>query len=206
MIIAFAGCDGAGKSTQVRNTANWLVKKNYDVRILDKWDILNTSKFGECRFINTELDDLRICIAEMEGMSRALFLFWSIAITLTKDEISSKDKIILLDGYWMKHAASEVIYGCKEDWILKTVEQFPKPELVLYLDSDPYSSLARKHSLTPYECGRKLNFTDQDFIEHQSKLNMLLKNWSVKYDWTRIPMLDANNVFSLIQQNISRYL
>lgn len=207
MLIAFAGCDGSGKSTQVKKTANWLRSKGYEVEILDKWDILNHNKFSECRFIKTDLEDLRVCIAEMQGISRALFLFWSIAITLSKDNLHLEDKIYLLDGYWMKHAASEIIYGCSEEWIFKTVEQLPQPDITFYFDVTPEVALMRKKDLTPYECGRKLNFTDQDFLEHQSKLHMLLKKWAETYNWVFISgQLNIDEVFFTIKQKIKDHL
>src|SRR5438552_1550945 len=109
MLIAFCGCDGSGKSMQVQRIRSWLDRDGYCVDVINKWDILDPVKFPECRFIRTQLDDLRVCIAEMDGAARAMFLFWSISLTLTKPD---RDKIMLADGYWMKHAAAELEYGC----------------------------------------------------------------------------------------------
>lgn len=205
MLIAFAGCDGSGKSTQVKNTATWLREKGFQVEILDKWDILDQEKFPECRFIHTELEDLRVCIAEMEGISRAMFLFWSISITLTKNDLYSKNKFYLLDGYWMKHAASEIVYNCSEEWILKTVQQLPQPDLVLFFDVPPEIALKRKKSLTPYECGRKLDFTEQDFLDHQTKVYQLLSSWCDTYSWHRIlGSKPVEEIFLQVQEVINK--
>lgn len=197
MLITIAGCDGAGKSTQMKKVKNWLENNNYEVVILDKWDILNTEKFPECRFINTPLDDLRVCISEMEGISRALLLFWSISITLTKNNLNDDGKIYLLDGYWMKHAASEIVYGCNPEWIKKTFEQLPESELVLYLDVPPEEALNRKQGdLTPYECGRDANLTPENFIKHQAKLRNILTSWANEYNWFEVSSLQCEEVIT----------
>ncbi|MBY4602887.1 MULTISPECIES: dTMP kinase [Bacillus] len=207
MIIAFAGCDGAGKSTQIKRSHNWLLSLGYEVEIIDKWDILDHQKFNECMFINTSLEDLRLCISRMKGISRAMFLFWSISLTLTRDNIHSNNKIFLLDGYWMKHAASEIIYGCSEDWVLKTVELLPIPDIVVYLDVPPEIALSRKSSLTPYECGRKEIFEKKDFLNHQASLRSLLLSWSRKRNWKNIDSsLSNEDVFHQIQSAIQGVL
>ncbi|MDA2051661.1 hypothetical protein PDM87_26870 [Bacillus cereus] len=207
MLISFAGCDGAGKSTQVKNVANWLSLKGFEVEILDKWDILDVSKFPECRFLKDDLDDLRVCIAEMDGISRAMFLFWSISITLTKNDLTSNKKVYLLDGYWMKHAASEIIYGCPENWILNTVEQLPNSDLTFYFNVPPNIALSRKKDLTPYECGRDPQCSESNFMEHQSKLNHKMNEWADKYKWEIISSdQDESIIFNELISKIEKIL
>ncbi|SET49378.1 Thymidylate kinase [Salinibacillus kushneri] len=208
MLITFTGCDGSGKSTQIKKIQKWLRDNNYNVDILDKWNILDSEKFPECRFINTPLSDLRVCISEMEGISRALFLFWSISITLTKNNLQDKNHIYLLDGYWMKHAASEILYGCDEKWIKETFLQLPISDLVFYFDVPPKEALKRKQGdLTPYECGRDNEVKEENFIRHQTKLRKLLKSWANSYSWQQVSSLQpeddiTNNVQNIILNEI----
>jgi dTMP kinase len=207
MIIAFSGCDGSGKSTQVRRIRQSLQEQGWDVEVLDKWDILNPQKLPECRFLKPDLDDLRVCIAEMEGPSRAMFLFWSIAITLTKDDLHRDDKIYLLDGYWMKHAASEIIYGCPSDLIDSMVRSLPRADLTFYFDITPEESMRRKPEFTPYECGRILDYTPDDFIRHQTKLRNHMLNWVDQYGWYKISSFQEQDaitkqVLHLIEQKL----
>jgi thymidylate kinase len=205
MLIAFAGTDGSGKSTQVKEVKNRLLKEGYKVQILDKWDILKSEKFPECKFIDTSLNDLRVNIAEMQGISRALFLFWSITITLTKDQLENEDTIYLLDGYWMKHAASEIEYGCDERWIELTCKQFPKADLTFYFDVPPEIALKRKPELTPYECGLAMDLNKTKFINHQTNLRNRLLNWADTYQWLKISSLEPKEkITNFVVEKISQ--
>lgn len=207
MIISFTGCDGAGKSTQISRISDLLIEQGYQVKIIDKWNILNHDIFPECRFINQNLNDLRVCIAQMEGISRAMFLFWTIMITLSKENLNDSNVIFLLDGYWMKHAASEILYGCESEWIEKTVRQFPTSDLTIYFDITPEVSAERKQEFTPYECGRVQNYNVDDFIRHQTRLRELMLSWAGHYKWEIIPsILDRDELTSLIISLISEKL
>lgn len=208
MIITFTGCDGAGKSTQVKCVKKWLENKDYHVEILDKWDILNKKKFPEARFIDAPLDDFRVCISEMEGISRALFLFWTISITLTKDNLKDDNKVYLLDGYWIKHAASEILYGCDEGFIKSIYQQLPQSDLVLYFDVTPEEALLRKKGdLTPYECGRDSELKEENFIKHQTNLRNLMVSWSHQYNWDKISSLQSSeSITEQVKASISKKL
>ncbi|MFM2666677.1 hypothetical protein AAFX24_17755 [Vibrio mediterranei] len=187
MLITLAGPDGAGKSTQAKLLYDHYLKQGYSVKILDKWDILNTSVNPECRFINSSLDELRFCISEMKGESRPLFLFWSIfqSIVDIKD-IHDPNIIYISDGYWIKHAASEVLYGHNEDWIRSITSAFPHSDYLFYFDIQPNVTSVRKSDFTPYECGRNIEMKPEQFINHQSSLKLLMDKWSRQDNWVSI--------------------
>lgn len=200
MLIAFCGCDGAGKSTQIKRIYKWLELEGYEVAIIDKWDILDVDRFPECRFIKTKLEDLRVCIAEMEGISRAMFLFWSISITLKNHDLNNPNIFYLLDGYWMKHGAAEIEYGCAPAWIKTSAKCLPQPDITFYFDVTPEEALKRKTELTPYECGRNTALDAQDFIAHQTKVRQRMNRWSEDFGWLKISSLqDENSVTKKVQ-------
>lgn len=184
MILSLVGQDGAGKSTQTGLITNLLRRRGLSVEVLDKWSVLNHVQNPECRFINTELDDLRECIAEMEGSARSLFLFYSIA-TSTNVFLRQKDSgtIFIADGYWQKHAASEIVYGCDEDWILSTSRVFPEADMTFYLRVDIELAARRKDVFTSYECGRVFKNNRESFVRHQRKVQAILDSWSIRYGW-----------------------
>lgn len=69
MLIALAGIDGSGKSTQCRHLERLLVSKGLRVKVIDKWEILKEDTFPECRFVKSDLEQLRTYIAQMQGVS-----------------------------------------------------------------------------------------------------------------------------------------
>lgn len=203
MLIAFAGCDGSGKSTQIKRIQKWLENRGDKVLVLNRWDIFNTSKFPECRFISANIDDLRVCINEMEGISRAMFLFWSISITLQKNNLYDPNTYYLLDSYWMKHGAVEIEYGCEPHWIESTISCLPYPDITFYFDVTPEVALSRKSQLNAYECGRNPELDPKDFIIHQTKIRKRLHEWSKKFGWICISSLQNPDV---ITEEVQRYI
>lgn len=197
MLITFIGPDGAGKSTQTKIAHQWLLANGFDVVILDKWAILDINLHPECRFINSSLEDIRVCIAEMENESRALFLFWSIFQTMNKyNDLKSSKKIYISDGYWVKHAASEIIYGNNSEWINSIIKAFPKSDLTFYFNIEPEITALRKKTFTPYECGRFNNTNIDNFIVHQKKLKKILDTWNDKESWININADQSQNDIS----------
>lgn len=206
-MIAFTGCDGAGKSTQVTCLAQALRENGYRTEILNKWDILSRERFPECRFLGADLDDLRVCIAEMEGPGRALFLFWSIAITMSKRDLRDPDVIYLTDGYWMKVAAAEIEYGCDPEWIDTIVACLPKADVTFYLDVSPEEALRRKPALTPYECGRRHDLSPRAFVAHQENMRGRLLGWARTHGWIVVSsMHDVADVAAELRGQVARAL
>ncbi len=187
MLIAFAGIDGAGKSTQAKALAHLLREQGKSVKVIDKWDILDPAIHPECRFIHSRLEEVRICISEMEGPGRALFLFWCIALTTTRCMKESHDYFIS-DGYWMKHAAAELAMGCPRAMIEGYIEALPKADITLYFDLDPAIAYDRKGpgDVTPYECGCDPEMKQDGFIRHQIAIRTILTEWAARDDWTTI--------------------
>lgn len=203
MLVAFAGCDGAGKSTQVKRVSQWLEEAGWQAEIIDRWEILDAEKFPECRFIRASRDEVRVCNSEMEGLGRAMFLFWTISLTLQKINLRDSSRVYLLDGYWMKHAVAEIEYGCDPAWIEATVRCLPPADMTIYLDITPEEALRRKPELTPYECARNPALNPEDFIKHQTKLRRGLLRWADDFGWEVISSMQES---SKVTEQIGSYL
>lgn len=183
MIVAFTGGDGAGKSTQIRRVFEHMVAAGTPCTIVDKWDILDTSAYPECRFVRSDREEVRVCIAEMKGIGRCFFLFWMIALTTIRALRDKPGELLLLDGYWMKHAATEVLFGCNPGWMDATVAQFPVADVTVFFDTEPAEALRRKGSGTPYECGLDASCDSQSFLNHQDKVVAKLREWAKEKGW-----------------------
>jgi len=203
MLVAFAGCDGAGKTTQVERVRQWLLADGWQAEIIDRWDILNVEKFPECRFIRSSRTDLPLCISEMEGLSRAMFLFWTVSLPLREIDLQDRSRVYLLDGYWMKHAVAEIEFGCDPAWIEATVRCLPPAEVTFYLDITPEEALRRKPEVTPYECARNSDMNPDDFIRHQTKLRRRLWCWAIELGWD---VVSSMNEPSLVTEQIGSSL
>ncbi|TQV78932.1 hypothetical protein FKG94_13045 [Exilibacterium tricleocarpae] len=199
MLIAIVGTDGAGKSTQIEILKHSLTRLGLNTVVLDKWDALDCEKIHECRFISTPLRDFKNCVTEMDNRSRALFIFWLLGVTLKTRDTESGGTVHISDGYWMKHAASEIVYGADNDWIMNIVSDFPTPDLTLYIDIDPHVALARKKDFTSYECGKDNTNAKLSFLNHQFKIKKILNTWCTDYKWTRI---DAGKEVFEVQEAI----
>jgi len=183
-VIAFAGCDGAGKSTQIGGLGRWLEEAGLRVEVIDRWDILDLAKYPECRFLRgATRDEVRVCNSEMEGPSRAMFLFWTMSVAAQRIDPRDPSRVWLVDGYWMKHAAAELEYGSDPAWLDAVVRCFPPADLTVYLDITPEEAIRRKPDLTPYECGRDPARAPAGFLTHQAKLRRRLLGWAGERGW-----------------------
>jgi dTMP kinase len=204
MLIAFAGLDGAGKSTQTKALAQALKGSHHSVKIIDKWDVLDPRIHPECRFIHSNLEEVRVCISEMQGPGRALFLFWCIALSTTRS-MAEDYRYFISDGYWMKHAAAELAMGAPRGMIEGYVEAMPKADLTFYFDVEPEVALRRKSGgdLTPYECGCDPELNPERFIAHQTAVRAILKEWAARDGWITI---DAGRDPRLIAEEVAGHV
>ncbi len=207
MLIALIGQDGAGKSTQSLMLQDWLNSIGKSVCVLDKWDVLDAAQHNECRFMSGDRHQLRVCISEMEGHARALFLMWTMHITMQKKMQANPDTVFISDGYWVKHAASEIVYGIDSAWVENLVSVFPKPDLTFYFEIDPLLAANRKDEFTPYECGRDTGLSLESFLVHQKKVQLVLDGWKKLHDWKIVDAsIDKMDVQNLLKKEICNYL
>lgn len=201
-IIAVVGGDGAGKTSAAQLVSSTF-RPELCVRQIDKWDVLDKIQHPEYRFLLSDLALFRRCVSDMPEITRTLFLFWMLHGTFTPSATRGAD-LIVLDGYWPKHAASEIIYSGRHDLVEMLISIMPAPTLTLMLDVDPAVAYERRVAdkatfLVPYECGLDLNCSKHAFMTHQSKIREILLGWCSTFGWKR---LDANVDRAIVENSV----
>ncbi|MDQ2846413.1 MAG: thymidylate kinase [Actinomycetota bacterium] len=184
MILALDGPDGAGKSTQIGYLIDWARRRGLSVRAVSKWEILQPEIVPLARFLSgTDRAELRVCIAEMPSPARLMFLAWMNTVTAERASQASED-LVVLDGYWIKHAASELLLGCDSGLVDAVTEAIAPVDLVVYVDVSPAEALRRKGTdLTPYECGTDPTCDPRRFLSHQTGMRQLMLEWAHSRGW-----------------------
>jgi thymidylate kinase len=184
VIVAIDGPDGAGKSTQIRQVEKWAADEGIACRVISKWDVFDQSLCPDSRFLRgTRREELRVCIAEMSSTSRCLFIAWLIASAVARAR-QAVAELVVLDGFWIKHAAAELILGTDPSLVEAIGAALGPVDAVLYLDVRPEESLRRKgRDITPYECGLDVELDATRFLAHQRRLRDQLLAWAAEYRW-----------------------
>lgn len=212
MLINLLGCDGAGKSTQMRELLPWLETRiGKKVATITKKDALNRDEYPEARYISSNYRMLMYDILpEMRAESRAMFIFNLFAIQICQRP-PQQGTVLFLDGGWQKHVATEAALGLDETWLNNLVSFFPHVDLTLFLDVRPDVILSwRKENdevHAPYECGNQPVCSDDAFLNHMKKVYRILKRQASSNNWIIINgERDAGTVLADLKSVIHEYL
>ncbi|WNJ97293.1 hypothetical protein RND59_19000 [Vibrio ruber] len=212
MLINLIGCDGCGKSTQMKRLIPWLERTTgKSVRTVAKREVMQLDRFPQARYFGCSYQTLMYeILPEMQGESRALFLFNLFATQLSIEPITSKD-VVLLDGGWIKHIATEMALGLPQKWLNDITACFPKPDVTLFLDVHPKTIVGWRRensdSHAPYECGNQLDCSDEHFLSHMTKVYKNLLQLSEEQHWHHIPgEMSPDNVFTELCSTLSPFL
>lgn len=174
MLINIVGCDGTGKTTQMEMIQPWIeAVTGLSVRTLSKRSIFDGDRFPEARLFGPSYEDIMTNIMPtMQGESRSLFLFFILAVAICRYP-PSKHEVVLLDGGWQKHYATEAVLGVPMDWLKGLGSGLPEPDLTVLLDMAPSRIVTRRQlaheSHGPYECGCRYDLTDEAFLENMTQ-------------------------------------
>lgn len=190
MLINVLGGDGCGKTTQIRYLIDWLSGELYlSTRSLAKRDIFDADVFPGADYFGTSYEHVaHQCLPRMKGESRALFLYYMNAM-LIRGAPPRSGEIVLMDGYWHKHYATEAALGLDPEWLIAMGSALPEPELTVVLDMDPRAIVRRGHLHRPYESGCDFSCSDESFVAQQDKVRSFIRSLSEKRNY---PVIDAN--------------
>jgi thymidylate kinase len=190
MLMNVLGGDGCGKTTQVCHLLDWLSGElQLGARALAKRDLIDQNIFPGSDYFGTPYEHVaHQCLPRMKGESRALFLYYMNAM-LIRGAPPRPGEVVIMDGYWHKHYATEAAMGIDPQWLIGMGAAFPEPDVTIVLDLDPRVIVERGHRHKPYESGCDFTCSDDAFIAHQDKVRSYIRAISKERNY---PVIDAN--------------
>ena len=184
MYIVFEGIDGAGKTTQIQMLAEWLEANGFRVETLRE---PTDSKVGVLiREILQQPD------AQTEEVQRILGLLFAADRLFIMDRLEDESKIIISDRSFL----SSLVYQDDADWIEVLNRYAKRPDLLILLDLDAKTSVARA--------------SGDDTFENEGMLTEVRQKYLNLAEDYRCEIIDATNgpnkVSSDIKKAVAPYL
>ena len=184
MYIVFEGIDGAGKSTQIKMLKEWLEANGFRVETLVE---PTDSEIGKLIREMLQRPD-----AETDKLQKTLGLLFAADRMLIMDRLEDESKIIISDRSFI----SSLAYQEPAEWIEELNKYAKKPDLLLLLDLDPKTSVARTDGKDTFENEEYLTKVRENYLD-------LAKNYTCE-------IIDASNgvnkMFSDIKKAVAPYL
>lgn len=139
MYIVFEGIDGAGKSTQIKMLKEWLEANGFTVETLVEPTDSDVGKL--IRKILQRSD------AQTERVQKTLGLLFAADRMLIMDKLEDESKIFISDRSFI----SSLAYQEPADWIEDLNRYAKKPDLLILLDLDVKTSVARTSGEDTFE-------------------------------------------------------
>ena len=147
MYIVLEGIDGAGKSTQIDILKEWLVANGLEVETVVEPTDGDVGKL--IRKILTYPNAAEDNIQKTLGL---LFAADRLVLMEKLEKFESENKVIISDRSFY----SSLVYQKPQEWIYEINKYTKIPDLVLLMDLDVSTSVAR--------CGKKDTFENEEFL------------------------------------------
>lgn len=184
MYIVFEGIDGAGKSTQIQMLKEWLEANGFRVETLVE---PTDSEVG--RLIRKILQRPD---ATTDRLQKTLGLLFAADRMMIMDKLEDKSKIIISDRSFI----SSLAYQEPAEWIEVLNRYAKKPDLLILMDLDVKTSVARASGEDTFEDEEFLTGVKENYLK-------LVENYTHE-------IIDANNgknkVSSDIKKAVAPYL
>ena len=153
MYIVFEGIDGAGKTTQIQMLAEWLEANGFRVETLRE---PTDSKVGDLIHEILQQPD-----AQTEEVQRILGLLFAADRLFIMDRLENDSKIIISDRSFL----SSLVYQDDADWIEILNRYAKRPDLLILLDLDAKTSVARTSGEDTFENEELLTEVRQKYLD-----------------------------------------
>lgn len=178
MYIVFEGIDGAGKSTQIKMLKEWLEANGFRVETLVE---PTDSEIGKLIREMLQRPD-----AETDKLQKTLGLLFAADRMLIMDKLEDESKIIISDRSFI----SSLAYQEPAEWIEELNKYAKKPDLLLLLDLDPKTSVARTDGKDTFENEEYLTKVRENYLD-------LAKNYTCE-------IIDASNGVNKMSSDIKK--
>ena len=178
MYIVFEGIDGAGKSTQIQMLKEWLEANGLEVETLVE---PTDSEVGKLIRKILQRSD-----ATTDRVQKTLGLLFAADRMLIMDKLEDEKKVILSDRSFI----SSLAYQEPAQWIAELNKYAKKPDLVLLLDLDVKTSVARTSGEDEFENEEFLTEVKANYLE-------IIKDFNHE-------IIDANNGINKVSSDIKK--
>lgn len=178
MYIVFEGIDGAGKSTQIRLLKEFLEANGLEVETLVE---PTDSEVGKLIRKILQRSD-----ATTDRVQKTLGLLFAADRMLIMDKLEDEKKVILSDRSFI----SSLAYQEPAQWIAELNKYAKKPDLVLLLDLDVKTSVARTSGEDEFENEEFLTEVKANYLE-------IIKDFNHE-------IIDANNGINKVSSDIKK--
>ena len=159
MYIVFEGIDGAGKSTQIQLLKEWLEDNGLEVETMVE---PTDSEVGKLIRKILQRPD-----ATTDRVQKTLGLLFAADRMLIMDKLSDEKKVIISDRSFI----SSLAYQEPAEWIHELNKYAKKPDLVLLLDLDVKTSVARTSGKDEFENEEFLTGVRANYLEIIKEFN-----------------------------------
>ena len=178
MYIVFEGIDGAGKSTQIQMLKQWLENNGFRVETLVE---PTDSEVGKLIRKILQRPD-----AQTDRVQKTLGLLFAADRMLIMDKLEDESKIIISDRSFI----SSLAYQEPAEWIGVLNRYAKKPDLLILLDLDVKTSVART--------------SGEDTFENEEFLTGVRENYlKIAKDYT-CEIIDATNGVNKVSSDIKK--
>ena len=178
MYIVFEGIDGAGKSTQIQLLKEWLEANGFIVETLVE---PTDSEVGQLIRKVLQRPD-----ATSEKIQKTLGLLFAADRLLIMDKLNDDSKIFLSDRSFI----SSLAYQEPADWITELNKYAKEPDLLLLLDLDVKTSVART--------------SGEDTFENEEFLTNVKDNYLKLVEDYPHEIINANNGVNKVSSDIKK--
>jgi dTMP kinase len=178
MYIVFEGIDGAGKSTQIQMLMEWLDANGFRAETLVE---PTDSEVGKLIRKILERPD-----AQTDSVQKILALLFAADRMMIMDKLEDESKIIISDRSFI----SSLAYQEPSDWVEVLNKYAKRPDLLILLDLDVKTSVART--------------TGKDTFENEEFLVGVRENYLKLAEEFTCEIIDATNGVNKVSSDIKK--